>query len=171
MPTYVRVIRAPSHLTLYEREVLSRAYSLNQDEYHPDILDDYRTDDGNLSLFLLDSDQELLPLIICAVVAELGRNSPRGYAMFDEEFLSSQGLPSPMPTKGNTTSTVINDRHYNVQLGTTQARLELAHAVVDKCLVDSILAPAMKIHLINFHNRKDIVIRNKYLKKNLGIEG
>lgn len=169
MPTYIRVIRAPSHLILYEREVLSRAYSLNHDEYHPDILDDYRTESGNLSLFLLDSDQELLPLIICAVVAELGRNSQRGYAILDEEFLSSQGLPSPMPSKGITSSTVINDRHYNVQMGTTQARLELAHAVVDKCLVDSIIASDMKIHLINFHNSKDIVIRNQYLKKNLGI--
>ena len=171
MPTYVRVIRAPSHLTLYEREVLSRAYSLNQDEYHPDILDDYRTEDGNLSLFLLDSDQELLPLIICAVVAQLGRNSARGYVLLDESILLSQGLSSPMPAKGNTASTEINDRHYNVQLRTTQARLELAHSVVDKCPVDSILATDMKIHLINFHNSKDIVIRNSDLKKNLGIAG
>ncbi len=169
MPTYVRVIRAPSHLTLYEREVLSRAYSLNKDEYHPDIIDDYKTEDGNLSLYLLDSSQELLPLIICAVVAELGRNSMRGYALLDEEFLSSQGLSAPMQTKGNTRSSVINDRHYDVQLRTTQARLELAHAVVDKDLVDSIISRDMKNHLINFHNSEDIVIRNPRLKKDLGI--
>ena len=169
MLTYVRVIRAPSHLNLYERKVLSQTYSLNHNEYHPDILDDYRTDDGNLSLYLLDSDQKLLPLIICAVVADLGRNSMRGYALVDESFLLSQGLPTPIQTKGNTASTLINDRHYDVQLRTTQARLDLAHALVDKDLVDSIISPDMKNHLINFHNNQDISIRNPKLKKSLGV--
>ena len=168
MPTYVRVILVPAHLNLYERGTL-RELGLDDSEYHPDILDDYRTNNGELSLFEFDLQQQSVELIVCAVAAQSMANMERGYILFDGEFFSALGLPAPEKMRGRTASPKIDKTHYNIQLGTTQRRLELAHAIVDKYDPVPIPTADMKTCLLDFYRAGELQGMNESLKKKLGL--
>ncbi len=170
MPTYVRVILVPAHLNLYERGTLREVYGLDDSEYHPDILDDYRTNDGELSLFEIDLQQQSVELIVCAVAAYSTGNQSRGYILVDDELFSALGLPAPQKKMGRTASPTINKAHYNIQLGITQRRLELAHAIVDKCVPETITTDEMKKYLVDYYHEGELPYMHKSLKKKLRLD-
>ena len=171
MPTYVRVILVPAHLNLYERGTLREVYGLDDSEYHPDILDDYRTNDGELSLFEFDLQQQSVELIVCALAAQSTNCVARGYFLIDDGFFSALGFPAPQKKNGgNTASPTIDETHYNIQLGTTQRRLELAHAIVDKCVPETITTDEMEKYLVDYYHEGELPYMHKSLKKKLGLD-
>ncbi|MCH8838268.1 MAG: hypothetical protein IIA60_10800 [Candidatus Marinimicrobia bacterium] len=170
MPTYLRVILVAAHLPLYDRSTLREHFMLGDSEYQPDILDDFRTHEGELSLFEVDLEQQPVELIVCAVAAHSNRNQERGYILVDGDFFSALGLPSPQKTMGTTASLKINETHFNIQLGTTQRRLELAHAIVDNLDPVPIPTADMKKYLVEFYHAGELKSMNKNLRVKLGLD-
>ncbi|MBA7657060.1 hypothetical protein ES703_64990 [subsurface metagenome] len=168
MKTFLRVIRRADHYTLYDRGVVKEEFHLDDNEYPSDILDDYYTDSGVLSVYEVKKDDpSSIQFVVCAVAAT--SNSYRDYAfiLFDDDIFKNLNIEEPIKKPGKTASPIIDEMHYDVNVITTQNLLELAHQVANNGMVELYLKREMKDMLKQYYSQKLLPKIEVSLKKKL----
>ncbi len=171
MTTFLRKVDKPERLHYYERAVVQQEFGLQDGEYLSDLLEDFSTKRGELSIFEVEpGNRDEILLVLCAIAAKSNNWRTTGYLLFDGGVFDNPDIANPVKAEGKTASPAIDDRHYNVPVNTTNILTQFTNNVIDIYLEkDSISKTEMKPLLIKYFQEGMLPNMNDSLRKHLNI--
>lgn len=145
---YLRYIGTPSRVAYYSRDA-GREIGLRRGQYISDLLDDTRTQKGNLSVYEVD-DEITAEMIVAAIAAKSGTATAKGFLILDDAIFEEMRIGLTQ-TKGDSYSYRANEeRHYDAFLGGVEKRISLSRKLMKQVTPGFITKPEMKQNINAF---------------------